>query len=348
MKKKWKNDAFRPLSGIVAVILSSAICVAGFMPNVSAQRPFNSPLQNPLRNIGDSIRNIGKTVEADPNKNYTLTEMEGPFLILTSVFSGPNAQQDAHNLVLELRKSYKWNAYLYEKTFQFDAQKDFKHANNPYNGKATRYRNSGGQTEFAVLIGNFPSLDDRQFEKILADVRKCQPESLRGRGPTNPFAMAFGLANPMLPPEHQRGVVDAFIESINKDRPYSLLRNSRRYTVQIATYTGQIEFKSASSPLNKLPVINPKKKTALEMGEQAAAELCKTLRNRGIEAYEFHDRYASIVTVGSFDQPNHPAIQQIIQQYQARIVDGKPQIIVIDGIECDPVPVVIEVPRIRR
>ena len=278
-----------------------------------------------------------------------LTEMDGPYLIMAAVFSGPNARQEAHSLVLELRKTYKWNAFVYEKTFVFDASRDFQKATNPFTGRtATQYRNRGGETEFAVLIGSFPSLDDRQFERTLADVRKCQPETLKGRRSPTPFSMAFGLANPMLPPEHQRGVVDAFIESINKDRPYSLLRNPGRYTVQIATYTGQMEYKKSSGVVNNIPIFNPKKKTELEMAGEAAIALCKALRARGIEAYEFHDRYASTVTVGSFDQPNHPMIQQVIQQYQARIVDNALRTVAIDGIECDPKPVVIEVPRVKR
>ncbi|MCL2005829.1 MAG: hypothetical protein FWG73_06655 [Planctomycetaceae bacterium] len=332
MKKKYRH-IFPALAIALTVLTASAL----------AQRPIT-----PLRNIGDSIRNIGKTVEADPSKEYMLSETDGPFLIMAAVFSGPTARQEAHSLVLELRKTHKWNAFVYEKTFVFDANQDFQKAKNPFTGRsATQYRNRGGETEFAVLIGNFPSLDDRQFERTLADVRKCQPETLKGRRSPTPFSMAFGLANPMLPPEHQRGVVDAFIESINKG-PYSLLRNPRHYTVQIATYTGQMEYKRASALTNSIPLFNPKKKTELEMAGEAAIALCKALRDRGIEAYEFHDRYASIVTVGSFDQPNHPMIQQIIQQYQARIDGNSLKTVVIDGIECDPKPIVIEVPRVKR
>jgi hypothetical protein len=249
----------------------------------------------------DFFRNIGKSVEADPKKEYLLTEMEGPYLIFVAAFSGLNAQQDAHSLVLELRKTRKWNAYVYKKEFVFDVNKDFNQARNPYTGRTARYKNTSGGTEFAVLIGNFPSVDDNQFEKTLADVRKYQPASLKNKGVPTPFSMAFGLSNPMLPPENQRGVVDPFIESINIKRPYTLLRNPRRYTVQIATFTGHTVYPDHSTLLDKLQP-NNSKMSKLEMGEQAAVALCKALRERGVEAYEFHDRYASIVTVGSFDR----------------------------------------------
>ena len=309
---------------------------------VSAQRPMTF------------LQNIGRTVEADPNKEYRLTEMEGPYLIFAAAFSGPNAQQDAHALALELRKTYKWNAFVYEKNFVFDAAKDLKQARNPYTGTRASYMNPGGESEFAVLIGNFSSLEDRQFEKTLDDVRKSQPESLKGKRSTMSIAMAFGLANPMLPADHQRGGVDTFIVSINKDRPYTLLRNPRRYTVQIATFTGHV---IPDSVLNTLPVANAGKMSELEKGELAAAKLCKALRERGVEAYEFHDRYGSIVTVGSFDQyeqrlPNgavqyHPVILQIIQQYQGQVTGNSYKPVIIDGVECDLLPRVIEVPRPR-
>jgi len=314
----------------------------------------------------DLVKNIGRTVEADPNKDYALTQAEGPYLIYVAAFSGPTARQDASTLVLELRKSFKWNAYVCEKTFAHDASKDFKSPQNPYFKTKYKYINSGAGTEFAVLIGNFLSLDDKQFEKTLAEVRKCKPTSLKNKTLETPFAMAFGVSNPMLPPENQRGFVDPFIESINKNRPYTLLRNPRRYTVQIATFKGGSTYVKESGPWlggsqvssAGLPPSAGQKMSELEKGEQATVTLCKALRERGVDAYEFHDRYASIVTVGSFDHYGQmmpdgttkmdPLIQQIIQQYQGQVTGKSYNPVIINGIECDVMPKVIEVPRVRR
>ena len=315
-------------------IIAATIVTAFTFATVQAQGPLNY------------LRNITKSVEANPEKEYLLTEMEGPYLIFAVGFSGPTAQQDAHALVLEFRKTYKWNAYVYEKNFAYDLSQDFKgKAQNPYTRMKSVYKNSGSG-EYAVVIGNFSSFDDKHLEKTLDEVRKCQPKSLQRRGSLTPCSMAFPSPNPMLPPENQRGSVDPFIVSINKDRPYSLLKNRRRYTVQIAVFTGQIVMQHGASALEKLPFANPDNLTKLEKGEQAATALCKTLREQGVEAYEFHDRYGSIVTVGGFDQhsrqlPNgtvelEPLVLQTIRQYQSKI---------IDGIECDPQPRVIEVPR---
>ena len=56
-------------------------------------------------------------VDADPEKEYPLTEQNGPWTILACSFSGPHAAQQAHDLVLELRRRYKLPAYVYEKKF---------------------------------------------------------------------------------------------------------------------------------------------------------------------------------------------------------------------------------------
>jgi len=337
----------RKFFGQILLFQLFTVAMITALPPVSAQGPINT------------LRNLVKPVEADPKKDYNLTEMEGPYLIFAAAFSGPNARQDAHALVLELRKNHKWHAFVYEKTFVFNASQDFQTARNPYNGKRAVYQNSGGGTEFAVLIGNFASFDDKQLDKTLAEVRQCQPASLKGKGSATPFSMAFPLANPLLPPEQQRGVIDPFIESINKQRPYSLLRNPRNYTVQIATFTGDVVYQQGSAVSTSSSAANQKVLSRLEQGELMAVAMCQTLRERGVEAYEFHDNYGSIVTVGSFDQrsrrlPNgsvvlDPMVEQTIKQYEGKYdANGEYQVKVINNIGCDPQPRVIEVPRLRR
>jgi len=330
---------------LLTVAMIAALLTVLSLAPVAAQGPLNA------------LRNVLKSVEADPKKDYHLTEMEGPYLIFATAFKGPNARQNAHTLVLELRKSHKWNAFVYEKTFVFNASRDFQQARNPYTGRKSVYQNSGGETEFAVLIGNFSSFDDKQLDKTLAEVRQCQPDSLKGLGSRTPFSMAFPLANPLLPPEQKRGGIDPFIESINKQRPYSLLRNPRNYTVQIAMFTGKVDYQQGSSVSNTSSTAN-QKMSQLEKGEQMAVALCQTLRERGVEAYEFHDNYGSIVTVGGFDQhlrslPDgsvvlDPMVEQTIKQYEAKVINGEYQCKVINNIGCDPQPRVIEVPRLRR
>ncbi|GHT16896.1 hypothetical protein FACS1894189_1750 [Planctomycetales bacterium] len=311
---------------------------------------------------------FNKNVEADPNKEYRLSETDGPWLILVTSFAGPTGQQDANALVFDLRKNHKLNAFQYEKTFVHDINKDFERVQNPLSRNVKKYQTQGSVQEYVVVVGNFQSMDEKSFKETLEKVKKCNPASLKPnpmlkRQPTEPFIRAFGCANPLLPPENQRGTVDKFIESINIKRPYTLLRNPRRYTVQIATFTGHVVIKQdeINAIENGKQQFSKRKVSELELGEKAAVKLCQTLRDQGIEAYEFHDRYASIVTVGSFDSygrkyPNgleemDPQILQIIQRYQGKPVSGQMvsyEPVRIGGIECDVQPKVIEVPRCQR
>jgi len=65
----------------------------------------------------------------------------------------------------------------------------------------------------------------------------------------------------------------------------------------------------------------------LEIAADNAHRLTEMLRDKGIEAYEFHDRFESVVTIGSFDTVGnrmadgridlHPQIHQIMESYGA-------------------------------
>ena len=99
----------------------------------------------------------------------------------------------------------------------------------------------------------------------------------------------------------------------------------------------------------------------LELAADKAHRLTSALRARGVDAYEFHDRTESIVTVGSFDsvgEPRadgkieiHPTVHKIMQMYGAsrRQLPGvgtlglQPR--TLAGITFDVQPVPVEVPR---
>ncbi|MDR2114882.1 MAG: hypothetical protein LBP87_00720 [Planctomycetaceae bacterium] len=333
--------------------------------------------------VSAGIFNFGKNVEADPSKEYRLSELNGPTMILVTTFTGANGRRDANTLVYELRKNYKYKAYIYEQTFVHDLKKEEKQPQNPY-ARPWKYQKTGSQSAFAVLVGDFQSFDDLDFQKTLKEIKQSYPECMKVNQPTSqnykiwrnnsaavngkgPLYMAFGVINPMLPPENQQGTIDKLVEALNANSPYSLLKCQRRYTVRIATFTGKIiirqdeikEIESGKKPFSS------SKTSQLEIAGKAATKLCQVLREKGVEAYEFHDRFASFVTIGGFDSygqelPNgmielHPEIAQIMEQFQ-----GKPatqgvqpgtiahEPVKIAGIECDVQPMIIEIPRKGR
>ncbi|MDR1140298.1 MAG: hypothetical protein LBL62_01305, partial [Planctomycetaceae bacterium] len=330
--------------------------------------------------ISAGLFDRGKNVEADPSKEYSLSELNGPSMILVTTFAGTNGRREANTLVYELRKNYKYKAYVYEQTFVHDLKKEEKQAQNPY-ARPSRYQKTGSQPAYAVLVGDFQSFDDLDFQKTLKEIKQSYPECMKVSQPTSqsyknwrnsaaaasgkgPLYMAFGVVNPMLPPENQRGSVDKLVETLNSASPYSLLKCPRRYTVRIATFTGKIiirqdEIKEIESGRKPFSV---GKTSELEIAGKAAAKLCKVLREQGLEAYEFHDHFASFVTIGSFDSygqelPNgmielQPEIVQIMERFQGKPAKQGVQLgtiahepVRIAGIECDIQPMIIEVPR---
>jgi hypothetical protein len=142
------------------------------------------------------------------------------------------------------------------------------------------------------------------------------------------------VTNPLLPPEYfvPKGV-DKLVLEMNREVPHSLLDCPEPYTVKVATFTGHAVIldpkRIEEMEHGKMP------KSQLEEAARNAHTLTEALRKKGYEAYEFHDRYSSIVTVGSFSSVGtrradgkieiNPAVHTIMKTFGAetRIEPGK-------------------------
>ncbi len=270
-------------------------------------------------------------VEADPDKGYELTENDGPYLIVACSFSGNGAEQQAQELVLELRKRYKLPAFIYKKTIQLAKVQGhgFDSFGDPVQMK---YRAGDRFDEVAVLVGEFPSVDDAEAQRTLKKIKFAKPKCLEledgiktnqtlagwreiqhglqeaigsKKKEKGPMGHAMITSNPLLPPGFfvHKGL-DPFLVDLNKDLEYSLLKCPGKYTVQVATFKGQVFIKP-----DEIEAIKSGKKKITDGLVQAAnkaTQLTQALRIKGYEAYEFHDRNASIVTVGSFNSVGTP------------------------------------------
>ena len=312
-------------------------------------------------------------VEADPAKEYTLKEEHGPWIIMACSFNGENAQKQAHDLVLELRKRYRMEAFVHQHGFQAGRSQRQRAAalrlapSSQYqmvteNPKAYR---DGAIKEIAVVVGNFPAIDDpdaqqgpaetqggrsrmpacqpgRTRSRSLAGWRSLQasvrdlPQYIEGRKQTGPLAHAFITRNPLLPEDYfaPKGGVDELVLKMNKNVEHSLLDCPGKYTVQVAHFTGEViinqnEIRAIESGAKAGPEST---KQGLADAAEKAHELTEALRMKGYEAYEFHDRNASLVTVGSFDSfgtPRadgkieiNPEIHRIIELFRAKPVNA--------------------------
>ena len=122
---------------------------------------------------------------------------------------------------------------------------------------------------------------------------------------------AFLIANPVLPDEYfatQKIDKDILALNRNPEFHFSLLKNKKMYSVRVATFRGESTFGSSDfkdeDAEKKGWGFNRKKDDGssklVEAGLKASV-LTKFLREKGVEAWEFHDRFESYVCVGSFD-----------------------------------------------
>ena len=325
-----------------------------------------------------------KQIEADENADYPVSEENGPWMILAVTFMGENAQHDARRLVYELRKRYKLEAYTHKAHFDYTGDVKGRGMNRYGGPKRMRYQRDKSFDEVAVLVGNFPSVNDPEAQATLRKIKYMWPDSMKAeKGPVSrplaawreltrfaeaynketpqakgPMGHAFLVTNPLLPREYfvPQGI-DQFVLNLNKGLPYSLLDCPGRYTVKVATFTGRTVIQAPGVKGIKADLDG---ESQLAKAEVMAQRLTEYLREKGWEAYQFHDRHSSIVTVGSFNsvgtpRPDgkteiNPAIYKIMQTFAPPkpTTPGavtRPRTLTEMKIPLDLQPIPVEVPR---
>lgn len=278
------------------------------------------------------------------NEASQLTDKAGPWLIMVASFSGEGGETQAKRLANELQSRYKLQTYIHAQQFNFDLE-----------SKAVGYRvveveanermvvpntlspaNAANFEEFAVLVGDFPSIEDPRAQRALEMIKKLQPESMarinveegfngeelagarlqawrvwsdmqEGRE-VRPLRAAFLMANPLLPEEYFAARrVDKGILDLNSGLKYSLLKCPGDYSVRVASFSGSSTM--VPKEMEKIRYDEQRKRaTGDSLTESKLVDAAKKatlltlyLRREGYEAYEFHDRHESYVCVGSFD-----------------------------------------------
>jgi len=331
-----------------------------------------------------------KHLEANPDEIYSITEKNGPWMIMVSTFTGEGAEEQARQLIYELRKDYKLPAYSYRKKFEFSKGVKGRGIDRYGEQVTMRYQRHDDFMEIGVLVGDYPSVEDPEAQKTLKKLKLAHPKALAvGDGKQSaqslasvramqrefkekvlpkdseelkrgPLRNAFVITNPLLPSEYfvPKGI-DKFVVEMNKGVPHSLLDCPERYTVKVATFTGHAILLDQKNLKAIEEGATPK--SYLEDAAKSAHLLTEALRKKGYEAYEFHDRYSSIVTVGSFNSVGsprqdgrvelNPSIHKIMTTFgadnkaapgQAPQI-GKPKKIANIPLDVQPVPV--EIPR---
>lgn len=331
----------------------------------------------------DKLLTLGRHVEASPEKSYVLNEENGPWMILACSFSGEGAQEQARELVLELRKRYKLEACSYGKRFDLDKE-NYRGVDKYGQPQKMKYWKGSEFDEVAVMVGNYASIDESDAQETLQKLKYYRPNCLEldGSKPTvrtlaawrlyakfasaspekrkkGPMAHAMLTTNPLLGKDFfvPEGL-DPLVVKANKNIDHSLIDCPGKYTVQVGTFTGRViinqrEISEINSGTKRLD-------SRLEEAAEKAHRLTEALRLKGYDAYEFHDRSASIVTVGSFDWASkrmpdgttqvNPAIHKTMtrfgpEQPQLGNPTGGAVLKTVVNIPLDLNPRVVQVPR---
>lgn len=278
--------------------------------------------------------------------SYNLSETDGPWLILASTFVGEGSKQRAERLAKEIRSEMKMPAFIYRENF------DFTGTLNPGAAKKMRYANRYQYDGYAVLVGEYDSVEHPSIEEDLQKIKtanlpvfqdpnevaaensRANPVTMvkaltteliahRKGKPLGPMGQAFVTRNPILPKEFfQAPPVDSFVSQMNEGLQNNLLECDGKYTVVVKTFEGLGAIVDGKQDKKFTPSSKRLHKYAIN-----AERMAKDLRSKGVEAYQFHDRFRSLVTIGSFDSLGRelpdgrfeyaPEIRRVMNEFRA-------------------------------
>lgn len=296
-------------------------------------------------------------VEAKAGVSYELTEEDGPWLILASTLVGSGSRDRADRLALEIRRDLKLPAFIYREKFDFTGNplSGGAKVSGGSRGRRMAYANEYEYEAYAVLVGEYDSINHPQVQAdlervktavldvfrdpkvVAAEMNQSSPVTavkavrkwveMKARKPKGPMGNAFITRNPLLPEDYFRDpAVDSFISKMNDGLQFSLLECDGKFSVIVRTFTGygtivygktEERFRESQGRMNKCAA--------------DAEKMVVSLRKDGIEAYQFHDRDKSVVTVGSFDSLGRELpgggfeyaadIRRVMQRFSALNVD---------------------------
>jgi hypothetical protein len=309
-------------------------------------------------------------IEAIKGKRYSLSKQHGPWMIMVTTMSGATreqherAQKAADELVYELRQ-LGIPAYVYALESKIERVSTLNRM-----GQEDRRIYAAQRSDIGVLAGNYDDIENATAQKTLKYLKDYRPKTLQAAGlkkgqPSGPGPLnkAFLTTNPMLSPEELARMTqskDPLLARLNSGVEFSLASNPGKYSLIVASFYGSSQIKPTRfAEFDKKLAAN---NVSLDNAGHDAWQLARAMRQQGIEAYLYHDRYRSIVTVGAFASPKDPALEKQRQAFSAKYKKnpetGK-DVLVAESIQIgggngrapikswvmDPHPQPIEVPR---
>lgn len=312
-----------------------------------------------------------KPIEAIPGKRYLLTEKHGPWMVMvTSLEDKPGdesnaALEAADQMVYQLRRR-GIPAYVY----QTEERRERFASRDPL-GQEQRRVTRAQTGMVAVLAGNYKDAEQPLARSTLAEIRSKNfklpimvksPQTGEEQKILFTFQKAFLSKNPLLGvDEVTTKVKDPLLLKMNSGVDHSLLSNKGKYSLIVASMYGTSQVKAQGGNRKE------QKLGSLEVAEMEAWQLCQMLNSNpklkqlGMQAYLFHERHRSVVTVGSFDSKDDPRIKQAMEAFKAKYVrdprtqqdvlvaecvhiQAKPGELPLKSWAFDPVPKLLDVP----
>jgi hypothetical protein len=330
-------------------------------------------------------------IDANPNKRYPLTKRNGPWLIMVATMrdipghedQGLSAQQAADEMVLALR-TIGIPAYTFKQSQVIDEVKLPSRSS----GESVARSYIAQQGAVVVCAGNYANASNKTAQKTLTWIKHKFAERLGGLltdpragavyratpGRRSPFARAFLMPNPMLNPKELAGATrDPLLVNLNSDMEHTLMKCRGKYSLVVKTFRGKSTMHINKAALEKnAGNLDKKFGTTLDDAGLNAWRMTEALRNakslgydQDYEAYVYHDRHQSIVTIGSFASKTDPRIAAYIRKFRTKsrphpktgqpilagelfTVPRRPKNTLPDySWVFDPMPELIEVPHMR-
>lgn len=335
------------------IFFCTAVCLLGFGSNADAGR-----------------------IDATKGRQYRLSKQHGPWMIMVASLSTPHSkrkvegmgpQEAADVLVYELRRK-GIPAY----TFKMDRVWESVQSRDRLGRDSIRQIRAQKES-IGVIAGNYKSPKDRVAQRTLAYIKNIKPTFWKKDaafrptpGQKTPLSGAFLSINPLLSSDEIAAKKhDPLLLRLNSGE-YSIVENNGKHTLVIATFTGRSKTGVGASRFREITDTFEVSET-LDSAAERAWKVAKMLREghfrgnqegRTFEVYVFHDRYKSVVTVGSFDTPTDPRIAHLANLFRAKTqmaANGRPftvgESILIPGrvpepVIFDPVPKLIDVPNL--
>ena len=280
--------------------------------------------------------------------SLSITPQAGAWFICVTCFMGDNAGALAEELATELRTQHRLNAYVFDRG-QEERRKQAEEARRYKELTGGRLRQPRIQEQYAVLVGSYKDMDAAR--KALDGIKKVMPsekfklvsermvKSEKGEAgydyrvvEYSPFVNAFVVHNPTIPVEKppegpkdldkvMKEVNLPLLRKLNSAEPNSLLKNSKQWTLVVATFQSPYENvgpagNALTRSLNNLVGKEEDKRNASAENAQKFAEALRKLRDANqrplnLDAYVLHTSYYSLVTVGGFDNDNDPRLRYL-------------------------------------